>query len=114
MKPRYWQILWLGLVALFIFIGVRPHEEPPPPGHADLIVHATINLVLGLLAFRAFSFPRPYMLVLVGLVAVGGSIELLQSFSPNREPAVSDFAANLFGIAVAAVLAKLLHSRREV
>ena len=92
-------------MALFVFVGVRPHAEPPPPGNADLVAHATINLVLGLLALKAFSFPRGYAAALLGLAFVGGAIELLQSFSPNREPAVSDLVANLAGILLAAGVA---------
>ena len=74
-------------------------------------MHTAINLVLGVLAFRAFSFPKAYLYAILALAAVGGAIELLQFYSPNREPAFSDLAANLLGIGIAAVLSAVLHSR---
>lgn len=112
-KHRYWQAIWYVLVALFVFIGVRPHAESPPPGNADLFGHAIINLVLGLVASKGFMFPRAYVIALLGLAVVGASIELLQSFSPNRESAISDLVANFAGIFIAFAIICLVRSKRR-
>lgn len=98
---RTWQLLWLVLVALFLYVGLRPSDTPPPPGQADLLAHAAINLVLGLVAAKAFPASRAFLYALLALLGVGGAIELLQTFSPNREPSLADFLADAAGLAVA-------------
>ena len=102
MKQRTWQYLWFALLALFLYVGIRPSSTPPPPGYGDLIAHAAINLILGAIAYKAFSYPRPFAAALVGLLAFGGIIEVVQSFVPNREPSFADFLADLVGVAIAA------------
>jgi VanZ family protein len=96
-----WRLLFLLLLGVFAFAGLGP---PPPltgPVRSDLIGHAALNLTLGLVAQRAFAFPRPFLYVLAGLSAYGGLIEVIQGFLPGRDPSLEDFAANSLGLGLA-------------
>lgn len=99
-----WRLLLAIALLAYLFIGVQPHAEPPPPGNADLFYHALLNAVLAGLAWMAFSPGRPFRLSLVGLAAAGALIELVQMISPNREPSFADFGADVAGLALVAAL----------
>ena len=95
---RVWRLLFAIAVLAYLFVGVQPHSDPPPPGNADLFYHALLNAVLGGLAYKAFRPGRPFLLSLGGLAALGGLIELIQMISPNREPSFADFGADITGL----------------
>lgn len=62
--------------------------------------------VLGLLGQRAW--PGRTAIVLTGLLAYGGLIELLQSFTPDRVAEAADLLADWVGLLLGAGLAFLL------
>ena len=59
--------------------------------------------VLGL-----WGYPGRMVLLLLGLLAYGGLIEVLQSFTPDRFAEWADLLADVVGLLVGAVLASQL------
>ncbi|MFL6452159.1 MAG: VanZ family protein [Bryobacteraceae bacterium] len=78
---------------------------------ADKGLHVTLFAVLALLLYRAMANPRHKIIRILsfGLV-VGCCSEYLQSFFPDRDPAIRDVFINLSGTGLGIVL-HLLWSR---
>ena len=69
-------------------------------------LHLTLFLVLGILLWHVFTaprWPRVGTVVLAGLI-VGTVSELLQSFFPDRDPAIRDVVINGIGTLLGAVV----------
>jgi len=80
---------------------------------ADKGLHVTLFAVLAVLLFRAMADPRHKVvrILLFGLT-VGCCSEYLQSFFPDRDPAVRDVLINLGGTAVGVLVSLVLPRRR--
>lgn len=86
-------VLWLALT-------------PAPPTTVDLgwdkANHATAFLVLTLLC--DIAWPARWWRNAIGLVAVGGLIEIVQLYVPNRSAEWADLGADTVGIVVGSLL----------
>ena len=94
--------LVLALVAI-LWLALRPQ----PGGtdwfeHADKLRHAGAFLVLWVLSRRSSGAAAG--LLMAGLLAYGVLIEVLQGFTPNREPSAADVLADAVGIAIGAFI----------
>jgi VanZ family protein len=80
---------------------------------ADKGLHVTLFAVLGILLFQAITNPRRKVvqILLFGLV-VGCCSEYLQSFFPDRDPAIRDVVINLAGTGVGVLVSRILWTRR--
>ena len=72
------------------------------PAFSDLVIHAAIHGGYGTLAFLGWS-DRRYR-VLAVLIALGGMFEVCQIWVPGRVFDLADLAANLTGVAGAALV----------
>jgi VanZ family protein len=89
--------------------GGAPEVAIGPVG-LDKLLHAGGFFVLTLLAGRASEGGRIGFALAVGLVALGGGLELAQSFIPGRTTDVFDFLANTVGV-VAGMFVHRWHER---
>jgi VanZ family protein len=112
-RPWRWALLLLAaLVAVLALL-------PAPPRQMDLgwdkLNHLAAFGALGLCAVFGWRSSRAARLgVLVGLLAFGGTIELLQLQVPNRSGEWADLGADAIGIGLGALLALLwLRHRRN-
>jgi len=112
---RPWQWLLFVMVCVVCYLAVSPQ----PPKNVDLgwdkLNHATAFTALTLAG--CFGFPgsrRTVMGVLLGLLALGGLIEIVQYFVPGRSCDWLDLAADAVGMAcgVAFALIALRLARR--
>ena len=74
---------------------------------AEKSVHVTLFVVLGILlsqVYRGARLNRFAKVVITGLV-IGSASEFLQSFFPDRDPAVRDVLINLASTAIGGALA---------
>lgn len=89
-------LFWLA-VALAIVFASMPNPMPLPGNPSDKLLHALAFFALGLLATLAFPRVRVGILLL-GLCALGGAIEIIQG-TPyvGREASWFDWLADLGG-----------------
>jgi VanZ family protein len=106
---RPWRVFALLLVVAVSYLALTP----APPQGVDFGWDKMNHLVaFTALAFSAcLSYPasrRTRLLLLCGLLAYGGSIELLQMLVPNRSTGWDDLLADAIGIAFGAAVAALV------
>jgi VanZ family protein len=106
---RVWRILLAVCLAGVLGLSLLPPSAPPMPDFGwDKLNHAVAFFVLGVLALK--SFPGSGWLVVLGLVAFGVLVEVLQGLSGYRVAEWGDLLADFVGI-VAAVGLGLVWSR---
>lgn len=96
MNNKLYQFLFVAAVVFFSYsfmAEVKASLQIFP--HIDKVVHFAIFFVLAAIMHRAFNIPVTAHLVL--LVIYGGSIELLQSFTPKRQASWLDLLADSLG-----------------
>jgi VanZ family protein len=106
---RPWRVFALLLVVAVSYLALTP----APPKDVDFGWDKLNHIVaFTALAFSAcLSYPasrRTRLLLLCGLLAYGGSIELLQTLVPNRSAEWGDLLADAVGIVFGAVVAALV------
>jgi VanZ family protein len=111
-RRTWWLALWL-LAVLLLFAGsLNRHARPPDVYHLDKLAHLLAYAVLAGVATRAR--PRLTVWAALLLVAAGGAAEVLQSFVPGRKGSLGDEVANVIGVALGLVAARLVPARLRV
>ena len=86
-----------GATALTILaLALAPSEAAFSATGWDKTNHLLAFSVLALLGFRAY--PGRWTVVILGLLAYGGLIEILQSFTPDRSAEWADLVADSVGL----------------
>lgn len=105
---------WAG-VALVTWQSLVPKGWAIDMGLSDTVQHFLAYLILG--AIFAVSSPAHRVVYAASLVALASGIELLQHFSPGREPSWQDAASSVAGAVIGTLLAAVCTSvwqrRRE-
>lgn len=102
--PRnVWRAALVLALAGILWLALRPQ----PGGvdwfeHADKLRHAGAFLVLWVLSRRSSGAASG--LLMAALLAYGVLIEVLQGFSPDREPSAADVLADAVGIVIGAFM----------
>jgi VanZ family protein len=107
--PVWRWLLAIAMLALLV-LSLAPSSLPLPTTGWDKANHALSFAVLGLLGH--WAWPGRTAIVLTALLAYGGFIELLQSFTPDRTPEAIDLLADWVGLLLGAGLAFLLERLR--
>ncbi|BEP62533.1 hypothetical protein GmRootV213_30870 [Variovorax sp. V213] len=112
--PKPGAAIWRWLLALamlvLLVLSLAPSSLALPTTGWDKANHALGFAVLGLLG--QWAWPGRTAIVLTALLAYGGLIELLQSFTPDRVAEAIDLLADWVGLLLGAGLAFLLERRR--
>jgi VanZ family protein len=102
---RQWQWLLFVLICVVCYLAVAPQ----PPKAADLgwdkMNHASAFAALTFAG--CLGFPGSRRAVLVGMLALGGLIEIVQYFVPGRSSDWVDLGADVIGMAMGLALALL-------
>jgi VanZ family protein len=106
LRPRLWRALWgLAIVAVFVVCLLPGADLPPVPEGGDKVEHFVTYLLLAWGAVQLFARPRPLLLALLGLVLMGGVIEVLQgALTVDRAADPADALANTLGVLAGAAL----------
>ena len=94
----------VGLV-LMLVVALLPPQVPMFSTGWDKANHALAFAILAVLGLA--SYPRRMALVLIGLLAYGGLIELLQGLTPYRTAEWLDVGADGVGLAVGSMLTRV-------
>jgi len=95
---------------VLLVLSLAPSSLALPTTGWDKANHALGFAVLGLLG--QWAWPGRTAVVLTALLAYGGLIELLQSFTPDRSAEAVDLLADWVGLLFGAGLAFLLERLR--
>ena len=113
--PKPGAAVWSWLLALamlvLLVLSLAPSSLALPTTGWDKANHALGFAVLGLLG--QWAWPGRTAVVLTALLAYGGLIELLQSFTPDRSAEAVDLLADWVGLLVGAGLAFLVERLRS-
>ncbi|RDK11009.1 VanZ family protein [Cupriavidus lacunae] len=102
LTPLRWRLLFWGCAAAVLVLSLLPPSQPLPTTGWDKANHMLAFAVLGVLGRRAYA-GRGWA-VLLGLVAYGGLIELLQGQTGYREADWLDLLADCIGLAAGMAL----------
>jgi VanZ family protein len=94
----------VGLV-LVMTLALLPPQVPMPTTGWDKANHALAFAVLAVLGRAAY--PRHTTVVLIGLLAYGGLIELLQGLTPHRMAEWLDVGADSVGLVAGSMLTRV-------
>jgi VanZ family protein len=96
MKTVIWRwFFWACMVAAMV-LALMPQTSYLPTTGWDKSNHLMAFAVLALLG--CLAYPGRKMAVLLGLLAYGGLIEVLQSFTPDRFAEWGDWLADALGL----------------
>lgn len=111
-RPKFDRLLrvafWACGVAVLV-LSLAPVTTPMPSTGWDKSNHLLAFATLAFLGRGAF--PGRAVAVLAGLLAYGGLIEVLQSFTPDRSAEWADLLADGVGLACGEMLARLVWRR---
>lgn len=106
MKSMWRWAFWLCLAAVLTLSLLGQVPEAVPTTGWDKTNHLLGFAALGVLG--CLGYARHVGWVMAGLMAYGGLIEILQSFTPNRFAEWGDLLADTLGLAIGWVLAQLI------
>jgi VanZ family protein len=96
----------IGVIAI-VMLSLLPVKQAPavfPDKREHLAAYALLGLVAGL----AFPTQRAAILLIVGLSLLAATLEIGQSFAPDRSPDVADAMFSALGAFVALLPSRLL------
>ncbi len=107
LAERIFNLLFWLTVALAVVLASLPSPMALPGNPSDKLLHALAFFVLALLA--VFAFPRARVgILLLGLAALGGAIELIQGTPQvGREASWLDWLADLGGAGFVLVMVRI-------
>lgn len=103
--------LVVGIVAVVVLSPV-PQEAVPDTTGWDKLNHLLAYCAVALCGALAFRNPRALVMIGIGLFVLGGALEVVQAFLPNREASFADGIANGIGIATGLMAGRLALSWR--
>jgi len=95
-------LIGLGLV---IVLSLLPQEFVAAETNLDKVHHAAAYAALALAGGLAFQGWRVLMGMGLGLLVLGGGLEIAQAAVPGRVPSAGDVVANLIGIVIGSLFA---------
>lgn len=103
----WWTCDWLLVLSVVLGSLVTPDElDSLVPSVNDKIMHCSAYFLMGMW-FAGSMDPRNHRWLAVGLITMGGVIEILQYFMGfGRDADWRDFLANSIGVLVALALAR--------
>jgi VanZ family protein len=91
-------------------LSLIPDDEVPDVVFSDKVHHLVAYAVIAALGMLGYRGPRAAVAVVIGSIALGGLIEIGQRHVPGRSPDLLDFVADVAGVAVGLILARLAAS----
>jgi VanZ family protein len=104
-------IIWLLLLLLIVAGSLSPNISTPEKYHLDKIIHFGAYMLLTFIAYFSSKNRRTLITAVVILIMIGGGIEIIQTFIPERSGTIGDFAADILGVIVGGIFALKIKKR---
>jgi len=101
---RLWLAGGLLLLLVVMVLALLPGSALPELGASDKLLHL-LSFAFLMVWFAGIVQPRHFWLLALALLAYGGLMELLQSFTTYRQAEVGDLLADALGILLGWLLA---------
>ena len=95
---------------LVVWGSLAPLPPLQVPLANDKLLHFIVYFVLAAIGVAAFRARRPALLAALGLIVLGGVLEILQGFV-GRQTSFADQLANTLGVLAGGLLARLAAER---
>ena len=106
---RRWRLLLGALLAVVSWLAFMPASAAPTVQHLDKVQHLAAFMTLALVASLCWApSRRTELATMLGLLAYGLFIELVQSQLPTRSASVADWLADAAGVALGLLLMRQL------
>ena len=89
----------IGVLAV-TWLSLTPPDALPEINIWDKLQHAMTYTVLAMCGALGFLARRPRLIIGIGLIVLGCSLEVAQAAVPGRDPSIGDGIANVVGVAV--------------
>ncbi len=89
----------IGVLAV-TWLSLTPRDALPEIHMWDKPQHLIAYAVLAICGAIGFLGRRPLLIVSIGLIVLGCSLEAAQAAVPSRDPSIGDAIANIAGIAL--------------
>lgn len=99
-------------IAAVVVLSLVPHETVPDTTGWDKLNHLLAYCAVALCGALAFRTPRALVVIGIGLLVLGGALEVAQAFIPGREASFADGIANGIGLAIGLMAGRLALSWR--
>lgn len=105
-STRQWRWMFWACLLAVLALSLLPLSPQLPTTGWDKTNHLLAFCLLAMLGNQAYRSRT--VMVLLGLLAYGGMIEVLQSFTPDRMAEWADLLADSLGLAMGLALRTLL------
>ncbi len=105
---------WLASTIAVIFLSLKPGFGPSEEYNLDKIVHCGVYASLAFMCFLFTKNKKLLFILCLLLIGMGGMVEYLQSFVPERNASMGDFFANSIGVLIGASCGRIVQIFRNV
>ena len=109
-NSRLWCFVFLAFLAGVLVLSLMPAGVRLPDTGWDKSNHLLAFIALAVTGLKAH--PKSPALLLAGLLAYGGLVEVLQSFTPDRMAEWADLLADALGLAMGWAIMQLARLKK--
>jgi VanZ family protein len=98
-------VIWVMCIILVTFGSLLPQIYVPDRYNIDKIVHCFAYASLAFIAYFFTTKRYVHIIFYITIIAIGGGIEIIQTFLPPRSGTIGDFAADVTGVFIGTIIA---------
>ncbi len=110
--PNLPRVSFYAAAAVVGALSLVPGRAMPPTDISDKLEHLLAYAALGLVGVASARNGNRAILSILGIIAFGIAIEVLQLFTPGRHAEVGDALANAAGALIGGAIAFAMHWKR--
>ena len=110
-QPFARALFWVMCGTVLVGALAPQADSPQLFALADKVVHTLAFAALALVGLRAY--PNHIWIVCILLAALGGLIEVIQGYTSTRAQEWEDFFADILGVVLGALLARLFWPNKQ-
>jgi VanZ family protein len=98
--PALWLACGWMLVIAIVYLSLTPAPISIPGPEGDKYGHIAAYAAVTFWFMQIYDTARPRVIVVLALAALGGGLEIIQSFTGYRSMEAADMAADVAGIVI--------------